>query len=532
VEDTSDAGGVAARFGFKYQDHVAARFVLQMILDRRITMVACEVGDDVTVFSHRNGINTVEYIQVKTTEKDSKWNATELLTRSTANKPTSMAEKSLLCDNGNKNSRFRVVSKRAVNKNLSSLQDPVDRRGEPEKIKKLAASFKKKFPKTLSANNNDLSYWITNTQWEVFSGIEHLRALNSQMISELADHERTPLSNRQITDIYAQLLERVETAASNTRRYKERKEIKRNDAIDWFKGELSKIRNDPQSKGSPYRVKAEKFFLELHSLEADAFGRSSSSYDAQYERKKWRSKQLASYVAKWIAELTLRASELIEIDQLNMGSMLASSLDAVASECPVDETRLFGEALLHAILRHWFESEPIACKLFHRSKFGDQITRNAHVVHALDGDQLWLGRTRIYSGGTVDGLFEEIKDELLVSLETDVLIEERETILNLYEPQFLLSNDLDNALDRGAPIDSLISVLCLSILIVYESAVLGQGHIENYRETLVDEVTRISASLTESLPEEIREVRFHLFLVPVEHASTLLQHFSEALRSA
>jgi hypothetical protein len=42
----SDAGGVAARQGFKYQDHVAAFFVLAMIDDERLLRVECESADD------------------------------------------------------------------------------------------------------------------------------------------------------------------------------------------------------------------------------------------------------------------------------------------------------------------------------------------------------------------------------------------------------------------------------------------------------------------------------------------------------
>ena len=54
MAESSDAGGVAARLGFRYQDHVAAMIVLQMIDDRRILQVECETSDDITLL-HRRG---------------------------------------------------------------------------------------------------------------------------------------------------------------------------------------------------------------------------------------------------------------------------------------------------------------------------------------------------------------------------------------------------------------------------------------------------------------------------------------------
>ncbi len=340
------------------------------------------------------------------------------------------------------------------------------------------------------------------------------------------------LSNAQAKQIYRDILQRVEDAARATRRSKEEKTIERLDILNWFKSELEKIRQDPRSRGTPYRARAEKFFLELHTVPPDSLRRSSSSYDAQYQRKKWRSAELSQYLCKWIVELTLRASELIEIDQINMKAMIAKSIQNLAAEGNLDENRLFGETLLHAILRHWFNSEPIACKLFHRSNLGDRVTRNAHVVHDAEGDQLWLGRTKICSTANIDETMDEIRSELIVSLETDVLLEERETIINLYEPYFLTANDLGDALEVGAPIDAMISVLCLSILIVYDSKVLSKGHVDNYRDLLISETQEIAQLIGEKLPDELREVRFHLFLVPVENASTLLSDFSRSLKAA
>jgi hypothetical protein len=77
----SDAGGVAARQGFKYQDHVAAFFVLTMIEDSRLTAVECETADDITLRWSDGKAKHSEFVQVKTTDSDRKWTQAEILQR-------------------------------------------------------------------------------------------------------------------------------------------------------------------------------------------------------------------------------------------------------------------------------------------------------------------------------------------------------------------------------------------------------------------------------------------------------------------
>ena len=64
----NDVGGVAARQGFRYQDHVAAQFVLHMIGDPTLLRVECETADDVLLVWAGDAGERPEYVQVKTTE--------------------------------------------------------------------------------------------------------------------------------------------------------------------------------------------------------------------------------------------------------------------------------------------------------------------------------------------------------------------------------------------------------------------------------------------------------------------------------
>ncbi|MGY4228616.1 hypothetical protein ACVMIH_005977 [Bradyrhizobium sp. USDA 4503] len=171
MDDISDAGGVAARIGFKYQDHVAASFVLEMIGDPRIVQVECETSDDITRILRFEGREFPEYVQVKTTDRDKNWTATEIASRANKNAPTSLIEKSLLADKHGPGARFRIVTRRSVNASLRALLDPIDVRDPNGEIARLATSLKKRHPKTLSAALHDLAYWTLNAVWDQRSSL-------------------------------------------------------------------------------------------------------------------------------------------------------------------------------------------------------------------------------------------------------------------------------------------------------------------------------------------------------------------------
>lgn len=75
--DHSNSGGVGAKKGFLFQDYVAALYVTEMLRDKRIKGVCCEVKDDVDIIYE----NHVRFIQIKTTDGDKKWSAKELCLR-------------------------------------------------------------------------------------------------------------------------------------------------------------------------------------------------------------------------------------------------------------------------------------------------------------------------------------------------------------------------------------------------------------------------------------------------------------------
>ena len=321
----------------------------------------------------------------------------------------------------------------------------------------------------------------------------------------------------------------MRVAAAATRKEPDQKVITRDRAVAWWEQHLAETSAAQAKTSKPYRTKGDRFFAEIHRVEDLSFRRSSSGYDALYERKIWRSSQLARYLADWVPELTLKASELVEITPLNMRAKFEAGLRVVQAERSLNVDNLLGETLLHAVLRHWFGSEPVPCKLFHRSVHGDRVTKNAHLVHGDAGDQLWIGRTHLFTGKEPDPLFAQISAELRDALDTEILVEERDIILQLREPQHYTDHAIGAALSRGSPIDDFIRVLCLPLLIAYDSEVLARGHADDYQQHLLEELKRLGSGVTANLPTSLEEVRVHVFLIPVENLSVLRDQFAEAL---
>ncbi|MBY5828657.1 DUF4297 domain-containing protein [Rhizobium leguminosarum] len=446
-------------------------FVLQMIGDRRIKQVECETSDDITVVAAKDGVEYPEYIQVKTTDKDTKWTQTEVVSRPDTKRPTSLIEKSLLCDKHGPGAKFRIVTKRGVNKGLEELMIPLAKR-DRQRIADLADKLNRKHSATLSERGNNLAYWVKNAIWDVFATTDHVETRNLQMVSRLAEEAGSNPTYSNVKQIYTDLLSKVDAAAVASRRNMAEKTITREDALVWWNQQITLSNQSQTANAKPYRRRGDRFFVQIHEFKEDASKRGSTAYDAQYDLKVWRAAKLARYLADWVPEVSLRASELPEIDQLNLRSKLEAGFRAIASEHPVNVERLLGETMLHAVLRHFFGSEPIACKLFHRSALGDRVTRNAHIVPSTDGDQLWLGRTHLFRGTDFEELTSAAASELSSTINADVLTEEREIILHLREPQHLVRNDLGDALERGAPLDELVKILCLPLLI---ASLFGQA---------------------------------------------------------
>jgi hypothetical protein len=297
---------------------------------------------------------------------------------------------------------------------------------------------------------------------------------------------------------------------------------------EWWKDHLDKTAAATRQTSKPYRVSTEGFFGELHHVSEQALRRALTGYDARYECGSWRSRQLAEYLADWLPEVVLKASELVEVQHLNIRHKLRASVKQIKVNRDIDVTRIMAEVLLHAVLRHHLKTEPIACKLFFQSGGVLKTFGNAHILHGLR-DELWLGRAIVLKASNYDAMLRSVMAELQGVLDPDFLKQERQVILTLREPQHLLLTTLEEALKPNTPVDDLLEVICVPILIAYDSEVLSHGFAEDYRTRLIEEVATRYEAIKPALPAALKLLKVHIFLIPLECASTLIHHFTEQI---
>ncbi len=134
----------------------------------------------------------------------------------------------------------------------------------------------------------------------------------------------------------------------------------------------------------------------------------------------------------------------------------------------------------------------------------------------------------------MDQTLQEICDVLDSTISRAALTEEREIIVTLREPHHHLPNaeEFNKALQRNAPAQDMLKVLCFPILLAYDSDALSGGYLSDYLATLKTEVTRHYSALANALPAKIQQVRVVVFLVPIESIQQLVRKFNSLCKAA
>jgi len=529
---SSDAGGIAARRGFRVQDHVAARLALEMLQDPDIEQLECETADDIILRRRHEGEAVNEYIQVKTTEADKKWSITELSARDNSRKGSSVCEKSLLSDQFDGTAWFRFVTTRAVSTNLSPFLQPRSKRSGSAELDALVSSFRKRYPDVKSKSGLGLGEWAERMFWEVEGEERSLLARNiNEMLRLAAGRGPTP-AYQLMTDTYGTLVDKVRLMGDASTTSPREKVWTRAECIGWWEDRLRRMREAASSTVKVYQIASRSpFFSELARIDETSIRRALYAFDVEYDDGQWRRGELIEHLLDWLPEMTLPASTLAGINHLTARQLPAQALKALERHGVADIPQVVAAVMLHAILRHHFEAEPIACRIFFRVSGGVRAT-SAHIVQSADAEEIWLGRSKLITAATHREVVDEVLRELQTALSRDVLVEEREIIVQLREPHHLRADRLAPVLDAMAKTSDLLRVLRLPLLIAYDSATLSPGLAPDYVDHLRAEVDAEYTRIKSQLGSELERVEVAMFLVPIECADTLAVEFEKRLRRA
>lgn len=527
-QSSTDAGGVAARQGFKYQDHAAVQFVLEMI-DGPVIEVQCETSDDIEVTYQTTTLTYTEYIQVKVTEGDLKWKVTEFCK---SDGKGSIYTKSFAFDNGSTDVCFRIITKRDVEKKLSYLTIGKDERSDPASRDKLIKAIKNASQKYKSPVGREADYWVDNALWQVSGSAENLAAVNQKKLLQIASNYGWAIPHAELEQIYKELLEMVDDAATaSNKTQKDKKIISKSSIMIWWKSKQEDGKKNATYYKKPYNDISDAFLIEFHSISEEAIKRSLTGLEAGFDNKKWRSKELAEHLLEWLPEIALKASVLANINHTNFRVATKKAIQAIQRERKVKGEILISEILLHIGIRQVYHSEPIACKIFYLSDEGTKYFANAHIVRIRGKEELWLGKSTITYLEDYETCINNILSNLEDHLDTHFLKDEREVILDLKETQHLKPNQLERILYKHAPVDVLIEHLCIPILIAYNSNTLAGGFFDRYKEKLVEEIEVYYQQIKDKLSGSIAKIKIHIFFLPFDDCKKLVEEFDKILNT-
>lgn len=530
ISSPTNKGGPAARQGFKYQDHVAVSFIVKMLRDSSYVQIECETADDIVAVFQHSGLTVFEYIQVKTTEGNHKWNWKEVTDLENKKAESSLFQKSLKCDIRSGTARFRIVTKRDVATILEGFKTELVKRLLPDTTTERSEALLKKFKTFCSPQNRDFSYWAENFVWQVYGEVNALEAININTLAKLAEQYGNRPNYNQLKDIYEELLELADKAATaDVKTDAATKIISRETTLTLIRQRLDEADAVSTKTSKPYKTRPEPFLVQFHASTEEGLLRSVTAYDVRYSLKKWRCEDMAKHLIEWLPEFSLKASEIVNIQAHNAEAIIARSISAFSNN-ELPRERLVAELILHAILRSRANSEPIACKVFYKaagklSEFG-----NAHIIQEQgQNDQLWLGLARLIEAGSMDTTLEQICEVLDATISEAVLSAEREIVIALREPHHHLpkAETFNQALHRNSPVDDMLNVLCFPILLTYDSASLASGWLADYVNHLENEIIDHYSALRTQLPENIQQVKVAVFLVPMESVAKLIKAFNE-----
>lgn len=332
--NASDAGGVAGRRGFRFQDHVAARFLIQLLQQQDLAQVECETGDDIALRWDDGLTRCNEYVQVKTTDDNSKWSLTEICQRSPASaKGTSLVERSLASEQFSGPSLFRLVTVRDVRSDLLPLKIARTDRFDSNIVDAfalLAPRIAKKLPGATSPQGTTADEWTHAMLWETIGGgIESLRLENLNSMLRLAEADGECLLVSAAEQIYDDLVGLAVAAGDASRAQNPSAKLITKGAITtWWRQQVSLIRQRNQSFVKVYQFATPGFFTEIHRIEETDPIRSMASYDAEFDGGAWRKEDLCEYLIDWLPEISLSARVLAQTPKLEARRQIHRAIES------------------------------------------------------------------------------------------------------------------------------------------------------------------------------------------------------------
>lgn len=536
--EPNDAGGVAAKHGFIFQDCVAAFYVTQMLRDKTIRRIRCEVTDDIDVVCD----DFVEFVQVKTTTK-THWAQSDLvaLGKGAGNKKipcSSILHKSMGCEPELTVPRkFRIVTEHPTNVTLEYLLISRDERDGKPGRDELIDYLNSKTANHIATSGVDVATWVDAAWWQVFRTMREIELLGIRNIRLAADelHGAILSAEASAEDIWRGILDTVTRKGALSRRIHsiDRKSYLRADLNTWFQGQ---VEEDQKRIGRKIYVKRQLPHILIPfraPLATPCAKRNGLVLHQQYSMTRYRYKHIVDNVCKWLDEVFLRPNELADIHKLSLVEQSQRLKNMVFSSL-VDVRSFLGRVLLHAAIRQTHSSQPIPCMLYLQGQDEEKILENVHIVRRdLEGDELWVGFSELVTASNIAARLHEIREELYEEI-VECFSSARGKILDIKDDAYLLRHDIDTILDESNSFDSHLDRFRFVLFIGYDSTLLTEPETPGHEDHLEQETAALFEKFVDDLEHDptFAKLTINVFIYPAPSLGTLTQLVDKKVREA
>ena len=279
-----------------------------------------------------------------------------------------------------------------------------------------------------------------------------------------------------------------------------------------------------------FEDKPESFLRVIfHKLASESVpGKTLSCSD--YESGKWRVKDFAEYLIEWLPEFALKFSEYANFNGATGKRLLKKAANHVYTTIKKENRGEFGEILLHALIREFFDSKPAVSKVFYKTSANDTVKGfdAVHLVEIDDDYEIWLGEAKFYSD--YKSAISDVVAEIHQHLDAGFLRNEFMFVEGKIDDAWELSPKFKELVSDRVSLDEIRKRICIPILITYNTDVYNRYTKinESFENDIVNECNTAFSILEQKC--QGLSIKLHVFFIPLADKQELVFYADEKLK--
>lgn len=253
---------------------------------------------------------------------------------------------------------------------------------------------------------------------------------------------------------------------------------------------------------------------------------------AGYELETWRAQALVDDVFdRHLTSFALSFTDWSAINGETAAKALRKAAKAVYATDKYRRRGEFGELLLHAAAKDFFQAQPAVSKLHYKDSDNDTV-KGFDCVHLVEHQgrvELWIGEVKFYED--LGDAIRDSTDELKEHLARDFLRREFVAITNKLDSTWPHADAVRALLDEAQSLNDILPHLVIPVMLTYNSAAVA-----NHKEVCTEYIEAIKIEAEAAWKKFAAKldlpfpVTMHLILVPLENKARLTNLLHQKLQ--